>query len=39
MNHLLFHCHITVYMWNVIKDGLGWPNIPKRETDMNDNFY
>jgi hypothetical protein len=25
-------------MWKVIKDGLGWTNIPKIVIDFNDNF-
>jgi hypothetical protein len=38
VNHLLFLCPITVYIWCIIGDSLQWGHIPKSVRDFNDNF-
>jgi hypothetical protein len=38
MNHRFFHCPLSVFMWNVVKDGLNWTKLLESVDDFNDNF-
>jgi hypothetical protein len=38
VNHLLFHCPLSIYLWNVVKDGMGWSKIPDSVVDFTENF-
>jgi hypothetical protein len=30
--------HLSVFVWNIVKDGIGWSNIPKSVIDFHGNF-
>jgi hypothetical protein len=38
VDHLFFHCPLSVYTWNVIREGLQWTRIPKSVRGFKDNF-
>jgi hypothetical protein len=38
IDHLIFHCPMYVYLWNVVKDGLGWVSFPKFVVDFTENY-
>jgi hypothetical protein len=35
VDHLIFTCPISVFIWSVIKEGLNWEKIPK-SMEFND---
>jgi hypothetical protein len=36
VDHLIFTCPLSVFVWSVIREGLNWKKIPELVKEFND---